>query len=501
MEIYSDTSLFVYTEEFEEAAEILDEHKSVVLSGTPGSGKTALGHALLRKFADKGFRPYVITHVHDVLLHVGGGGKSVLLLDGTLGEVRVDRQEHRQWRGLLRSLSHLCQSGSCLLVLTAYPHVVRELRHLDAGTGSPLSLPQVEIEVRLPRHSLKDKVKREMLAIHLQGVDLDPSSKETLIADVLKNDLSGAAFPWCCRQMVQTWKASPDHKAIFQAPAEAYASMLRRMLLDPDHGRAFAAILTLTMKGHSHFLHHPLQCQPLLFDLGFGDLSDFKLAEYADFLKGSILSPEGDTFLNRVLYDAVGLAMGAHFMLPVLLKVCDFTFLETHVRTSQTGTEFTINIGQNIPDRQLLFVRFMEEVDSGHRTEICRHPAIADKKIRREYFFLSAALYFSLCVYFSLIKLFPHLACTRTQMCVRLRRLWWVMDSLLLCLLPGLFAFLGGFSWVFYILPLMYLIFIQNAHKAVLLRHGCVPRKRFFFLLDIWSIIKCNVYKIIMNFV
>ena len=256
---------------------------------------------------------------------------------------------------------------------------------LDAGTDSPLCLPEVEIEVRLPRDPLADDIKRKMLAVHLQEVNLDDASKETLMTDILRIDISGAAFPWCCRQMVKNWRASSDPKTIFEAPAEAYVTMLRRMFTDSDHGRALTAVLALTMKGHSHFLHKPLKCQPLLNDLGLGDLCDFDLAKYAHFLKGSVLSVNGDAFFSRVLYDAAGLAMGRQFMLPVLLKVCDVKFFVTYVQTREVGTEFTINIGPDPEDRRLLMQRIVKEIKEGKLPEICQHPVWTHGKFRPEF--------------------------------------------------------------------------------------------------------------------
>ena len=505
--IYSDTSRFVRTEEFEEASEILEQRKCVVLAGSPGSGKTTLGHALLRKFAYKGFTPYVITHVHDLLLHVGAGGKSVVLLDGTLGEVRVDRQEHKQWRAALRSLQPLCKSGACLLVLTAYRHIVRELRDLDAGTDSPLCLPQVEVEVSLPRKALDDEVKRKMLVVHLQDVSVDPSSRETLIKDVLNNDASGAAFPWCCRQLVQNWTASPDPKAIFQAPAEAYVTMLRRMLIDPDHGRAFTAVLALTMQGRSHFLDDTLQCKPLLAHLGFGDLSDFKLSEYAHFLKGSILSAEGDEFFSCVLYDAAGLAFGRQHLLPILLKVCDFTFFLQYVQTSQTDNEFIVNIGKNGRDRLLLFRRFMLESQRRTRREVCQHPVIADENVRKEFLFVCVSLYLSLSVCFSPIC--RRNGCTGAQMSSRLAFLWWFFDYLYVCLILFTSLFIPPEEMrpvaiiVVLVLVGAYELFIRNAHEAFAVRHGCSSSRRFSLMPDSWSKaiskVKCKIYVAVMN--
>nr|KAG5705804.1 hypothetical protein BaRGS_027463 [Batillaria attramentaria] len=358
-----------FLQDFEEAADILEERRHVVLCGHPGSGKTALGYALLRQYRSKGHKIYVLLNVKDWVKYISEGRRSVVLMDGTLGEVRVERAEYKHWRDIARSVLELNKSEDCLLVLTVYPHILRELHVLDAATDSPL-LDSMAV-VHLMKHPLDEELKRGMLTVHLKDLHLDTAEQDALVTEILQNDVSGAAFPWCCRQMAKMLQSAAadisgdnettplfqkkiDYTNIFSAPSEAHIALLQRMLRDPEHKETVAVILSLTMQGLDRFLHYPGRAQAEMQTLGFRDLSDYRLEEYADVLKSSILNEVGDGFYSRAIYNAVGFALGRSFSLPILLKVCDVMFLVQHVHTKETATHASVTIGPSPDDRQLL---------------------------------------------------------------------------------------------------------------------------------------------------
>ena len=204
-------------------------------------------------------------------------------------------------------------------MLTAYPHVLRELAVSEAGSSRPLLPSTLRIDVT-PRP---------------QG----PTSVST-------------------------------------PSAVSYLPLLQRMLRDPITGHAMEALLALSLLGIGRFDLDPPAVKPALQRLEITNVSSYSVKQLAYNLKGFILNDIGSGFPSRLLYDAAGLALGRFCSLSVLLKVCDVTFLVQRVRTSGTPTESSILIGPAAEERQLLMQRMYELIADGQLPELCRHPSV-----------------------------------------------------------------------------------------------------------------------------
>ncbi|PVD21591.1 hypothetical protein C0Q70_17389 [Pomacea canaliculata] len=206
----------------------------------------------------------------------------------------------------------------CLVVVTCYPHVLLELQAMEEGSHSFLLQDTCTVSLK----EMAEDERKEMLHHFVSDLPMTQQEKHALVERVLKDDISGATFPWCCARLVQRLHNSSldDPSDVFTCPAESYVTLLHRMLMDPTHGETVAALLCLTMMGLSDFYDNQINAQRTLSELGFRILSADCLEKTASFLKNFILSEDYRTFYSRVLYDAAGLALGRSHRLPVLLK-------------------------------------------------------------------------------------------------------------------------------------------------------------------------------------
>ncbi|XP_076435310.1 uncharacterized protein LOC143275219 [Babylonia areolata] len=357
MTIDSERSEYVRTHAMEEADYILKKAGCVILSGPPGCGKTFTAHALLRRFSSQGFKPYIFQQIGEWNSHIGQDRRSVVLLDGLFGEVWLNEEQHTRWENIMGCAMLLVKEGTCKLLITVYPHVLRQLRRLEKSK-SPLR--DVNAVVHLPG-TLPEHVKEKFLNFHLDKLDLETERQRRIVEEILEKDASGPVFPWCCDYMVNKWSSSEDPTAIFLTPAVAHAQLLTEMIADNTHGTIFAAVFALTMKGVSHFLHNLSTAAPHLKELGFSNIDDDTLAKYEDVLHGYVLS-EG-TFSSRVLYEAACLALGSFFRFPTMLRVCDLPFLVQYVHTP------VVNMPGGLPSK--VYVTLGSVTRSSTDTKLC----------------------------------------------------------------------------------------------------------------------------------
>ena len=135
-----------HTEEFHKAVKALKDSGRVVLCGPPGSGKTSLGQALLVHLKHQGYSTVTLDRLCcQSVAELTRKERSIVLIDGGLGEVDLDIDQHIRWRELL--LKSRSRSYSCLLVLTAYPHVLQKLKQTEAGSESPTLEPATVVHL------------------------------------------------------------------------------------------------------------------------------------------------------------------------------------------------------------------------------------------------------------------------------------------------------------------------------------------------------------------
>ncbi|KAK7095495.1 uncharacterized protein [Littorina saxatilis] len=311
------------TEAFLRAVGILQRTGRVMLCGTPGSEKTSLGKALLYHFQGEDYMPRCIgtfcCQAREVLRE---RGRSIVLMDGGLGEVSLNNEKLQGCKDLLFNTINSQDSRRCLLVFTAYPHILKAVAKFESVSRNPL---------------------------------LDQS------------------------MVVNLQYGSPRN-------AVTFIPLLQRMVHDPVDGQIMAALLALTMLGTDIFPQEPAAVRKELERLGFSNISCCDLQRVSSFLAGSILEETGPGFSGRHVYDAAGLVLCRLSDPPVLLKVCDAAFLVQHVRVGDTALQSPSNMiylaGKG---KSLLMQRMHELAMAGQVQELCQHPSLGNKDFLTEF--------------------------------------------------------------------------------------------------------------------
>ncbi|XP_070177178.1 uncharacterized protein [Littorina saxatilis] len=294
-----------------------------MLCGTPGSGKTSLGKALLYHFQGEDYKPRCIgtccCQAREVLRE---RGRSIVLMDEGLGEVSLNTEKLQGCKDLLFNTINSQDSRRCLLVFTAYPHILKAVAKFESVSRNPL---------------------------------LDQS------------------------MVVNLQYGSPQNAA-------TYIPLLQRMVHDPVDGKIMAALFALTMLGTDIFPQEPKAVRKELERLGFSIISCCDLQRVSSFLTGSILEATGLGFRGRHLYDAAGLVLCRMSDPPVLPKMCDASFLVQHVRVADTALESSSDMiylaGKG---NSLLMQRMHELAVAGQLRELCLHPSLGNKEFLTEF--------------------------------------------------------------------------------------------------------------------
>ncbi|XP_076447550.1 uncharacterized protein LOC143284602 [Babylonia areolata] len=382
-----DKEVFVPTKVFQKAKDLLTRHHIVLIQGTPASGKTAIGLSLLRHFSTSGYAPLVLQKGLDWKNHVRLSFKQCVLLDGVVGEVRVDRARYLEWYSVFSKLQWTVKENpNCLLVIVLHSHITAHLDTMTHPDSFFLDMSSVDVD----DHPLTPEEKRDMLTKHLASRKQTPTSD--FMHKIITHDTSGSLFPLCCRNYVRDLSPYENTKStngpeVFMTPGLTCVEFFYSVLQDPDNWKDLVPVLILALNRNGSMLGKTEQTEMKLRMLGLVpiEVDMEELPTWAALFKGSVLSMDMKRFRDQNLQDGFSFALSKHQSLELLVKACDAQFLMKHVHvepTSQTADVIIDNSPAYLPG---LMQRICQEILSSNVVQMSQHPALQNSRFLQHF--------------------------------------------------------------------------------------------------------------------
>ncbi|KAK7502641.1 hypothetical protein BaRGS_00006216, partial [Batillaria attramentaria] len=381
-ELKNRETVFVETQTFKDSVELLRQHGLLVVCGSPGSGKSYIACALLRQFAGDGFTPLVLHRYEEWRQYVGGDRKQIILLDNLFGDVCLNRKTFCEWSKTFTSMSEFVRESKCLVVITMYTHVLREIQ--GSQTCGVFFNGVSTVDVCFGQGISVGK-KKQMIRKHLRSKGHPDEEVDKSVRQILRADKSGSVFPWCLERYAEMPVTDLNREHVFSTQAWAYAHFLRKCLQDTEGrkiGRVLAAILfalSATPRTDTFCLNEALQDERIVGDLKKCDAVqiDTVLQHYVE----GYFSRDLSAFLSTVRESSV-LALGVSDYHCKLLDVCDVGLLLRFVRT-HISDNLTIRVQGT--SYQSFHKRVLEEIVQGNILQITTHPSLQNREYLEDF--------------------------------------------------------------------------------------------------------------------
>jgi hypothetical protein len=179
--------LYVQTNNYSRAMQILDERKVVIISGVPGVGKTTLADMLLFAHLESSYRPVVIkSEIAEGRRLFNDELRQIFYFDDFLGETflgnRVDFIAKKEDSSILNFVDMISRSKHSRFVLTTREHILQHAfqisEHFQRGRGA---LADHRCILQLGDYTLLDRAR--ILYNHIYFSDLTKDYKIELLRD------------------------------------------------------------------------------------------------------------------------------------------------------------------------------------------------------------------------------------------------------------------------------------------------------------------------------
>ncbi len=164
-EILEEIRVYVKNASFDEAIEKLEKEKVLIVSGSPGVGKTTLAKMVAYHYLNNNWHFYAINSLEDGFSKIDSEKPIVFFFDDFLGRIELDRQSLLQHETALSMfVKRVRKSNNARFILTTRAHIFEEARRIsDHVDDQRFQLSKYLLDVG----SYTRKIKAHILFNHL----------------------------------------------------------------------------------------------------------------------------------------------------------------------------------------------------------------------------------------------------------------------------------------------------------------------------------------------